>query len=459
MTGKKLHPLLFNMLLAVLALLTILALVVARAPYLHDFAEWVYQGQIISRFMLDPATVSGFTMATYPVPNSLASAILAGLSFIFAPVWAAKVFLICMLLGWYMVIRQFTRRFVDASWRAAATLVLYVTTALATFFWYGFISYQLALLLLTWFFATYRADSKASVIAMFGVAIFFSHAIIFLLFGLVLGVRLLLKWNWSVVTGLLPATFFSLWFLIGRHIANVEPQRIDAVWSGLREVLIYKAGYPAMLGPFKNFLLPDGSSVLEHHAWIYWPGFLTNFAVAATFGLLVLVVLWKYLKKDLPDTGELELLRRTWAISIALIIIFYLFAPYHFFGVVNAGGRVIVPLLFMAFMLGGDVIRPFVRVIVWPVALIALVTSSSYFYLMMQTRQPEFSPLAKSALSIKPSESVLEFNQRLYASTRYQYFNYRIFAFAGRYDQIESGQFHGLAFRHALLIRYQAEGN
>ncbi len=447
---------LYKFLLITLIALLMGALIIARAPYMHDFAEWLYQGQIIKRFIVDPAAVSQFTMATYPVPNSLASALLTGLSFFFAPIWAGKVFLMFMLLGWYGVISLFTRRFVDIGWRAEAVLVLYTLTALATFFWYGFVSYQLALLLLTWFFAIYREDTKAQVIAVFAVAIFFSHAIIFLLFGLFLGVRLLLKWNWSVVAGLIPATLLSLWFLIGRHIANVEPQRIDATWNGLREALIYKAGYPAMLGPFKNFLLPDGTSVFENHAWIYWSGFITNFVVVGSLGLLVLLVMWKYLKKDIPDSGETTLLRNARAISIGLIVLFYLFAPYHFFGVVNAGGRSLVPLLLMTFMLGGDAARPFVRALVWPITIAALITSASYFYLMMQTRQPEFSPLAKSAVSMSPSDSVLEFNERLYASTRYKYFNYRIFAFSRRFEQIESEQFQGLAFRHALLIEYRA---
>lgn len=455
---NHLQPTLFKILLVTQILVVVLALIIAKAPYMHDFAEWMYQGQVIKRFIVDPAAVSGFTMASYPVPNSLVSAILAGLSFIFAPMWVGRIFLILMLLGWYGVISLFTRRFVSEQWRAAAAQVLYTSTALATFFWYGFASYQLALLLLTWFFAIYRADSKPSVIAAFGVAIFFSHAIIFLVFGLFLGVRLLLKWNWRVVVALLPATLFSLWFLVGRHAANVEPQQIDATWSGLREALIYKGGYPAMLGPFKNFLLPGGSSIFENHAWIYWSGFLINFAVVATFGILVLAVMWKYLKKDLPDNGENALLRNAWAISIALLALFYLFAPYHFFGVVNAGGRIIVPMLLMAFMLGGNASRPFVRAIVWPVAIIALVTTGSYLYLMNQTRQPGFSPIANSAVSIKPSESVLDFNERLYATTRYKYFNYRIFAFSRRIEQIESEQFKGLTFRHAMLIKYDPEG-
>lgn len=449
---------LYKILLGTLILLVTLALIIAKAPYMHDFAEWVYQAQIIKQMMVDPDAVSAFTLASYPVPNSLASIILTGLSFIFTPLWVGKVFLILMLSAWYVVIGQFTKRFVEAQWRDPATLVMYASIALATFFWYGFVSYQLALLLLTWFFSIYKEDSKAPLIAMFAVAIFFSHATIFLIFGLFLNVGLLLRWNWSVVVGLAPATLLSLWFLAGRHLANIEPQRIDADWSGIGEMLIFKTGYPAMLGPFKNFLLPTGLSVFEGRAWIYWAGFFTNFTVAAVFGILILTVLWRYLKKTLPDNTETQLLRNAWAISMALLVLFYLFAPYHFFGVVNAGGRVLVPLLLMAFMLGGNVARPFVQAMVWPIVVMALITSGSYFYLMMQTGQEEFSPVTRVAVRAEASDSVLEFNQRLYASTRYKYFNYRIFAFAHRFDQIEAEQFKGLAFRHGMLIKYDPGG-
>jgi hypothetical protein len=454
MTTTRRLPDLYGFLLAGLIGLTMLAIIIGRAPYLHDFAEWLYQGQIVKQFIVNPASVSGFTLAAYPVPNSLVTMILAALSFVFAPLWAGKVFLVLMLLAWYGVIRVFCKRFVDPQWRGAVALFLFACNALAPFFWYGFVSYQTALLLLAWFFAIYRPETRSSVIAFFGLAIFFAHAIVFLVFGLYLGVRLLLGWNRAVVMGLLPATACSLWFLVGRHYARVVPQRIDADWSGLREALIYKAGYPAMLGPFKNFLWPDGSSLLENLGWIYWPGLLVNFAVAAVLGLLVLRVLWGYYRAHLTGSMEPSLLRKAWALCMVSIMVFYLFAPYHFFGLVNAGGRVMLPLLLMAFMLGGRLVIPFVRAAIWPVVLFAFITSGSYFYLLLQSGQPGFSPLAATGIKTRPTNSVLDFNAQLYASTRYKYFNYRIFSFARRFEQIETGDFQGLALRNGMLIRY-----
>ena len=459
MTTKHLQPGLYDILLIILMLVTMLAVIIGRAPYLHDFAEWLYQGQIVKNSVLDAASVEQFTMATYPVPNSLVTMILAGLSFIFTPLWAGRVFLILMLLGWFTVIRLFCSRFVDTQWRGAASLVLFASTALATFFWYGFASYQLALLLLTWFFAIYKTKTGATVIAAFGLAIFFSHAIIFLIFGLFLGISFLLKRDKSIFVGLLPATACSLWFLVGRHFAQVEPQKIGAVWSGLREAMIYKAGYPAMLGPFKNFLLPNGVSLLEGQDWIYWPGLLVNFAVVAVLGILIPLVLWNYFRNKLPENSQDPVLSKAYAITMALIILFYLFAPYHFFGLVNAGGRALLPLLLLAFMLAGRQAIPFIRIVLWPVILFSFITCGSYLYLMLQTRQPEFSPLATTAAKTLPSSSVLDFNDQLYASTRYKYFNYRVFSMARRFDQIESGKFDGLTFRHAMLIKYDPEGN
>jgi len=458
MTPKRLPASVLTIVLGVLTAVMVLAVVVSRAPYLHDFAEWLYQAQIVRQFAVDPAGATGFTLASYPVPNSLVTAVLALLSLVFEPIVAGKLFLVAMLLAWLGVIRLFTARHVPAPWRPAATLVLWATIALSTFFWYGFVSYQLALLFLTWFLAVYRADTSAKVIALFSLAIFFAHAMVFLVFGLFLGIGFLLKRNRAIIMGLLPSTACSLWFLAGRDLANVAPQRIDAEWSGLREALVYKAGYPAMLGPFKNFLLPDGSGPLDNHAWLYWLGLTTNFAVAAALGALLAAVLLQYLKSHRPKDRDDPSLRPTCALSMLAMVVFYLFAPYHFFGLVNPGGRVLLPLLLLAFMLNADAVRRYVTLLSWPVALFSLLTVGTYLYLMIESRQAEFPAAATQATRrVAPAASVLDFNRGLYADARFRYFNYRVFNFSRRFEQIENGRYEGLTFRHGMLIRYEAE--
>ena len=91
MNKKQIQPLLFNTTLIALMLLTVMALIVARAPYMHDFAEWVYQAQIIKLFILDPASVLQFTMASYreetkaSVISAFAVAIFLSHAIIFLP--------------------------------------------------------------------------------------------------------------------------------------------------------------------------------------------------------------------------------------------------------------------------------------------------------------------------------------------------------------------------------------
>ena len=119
--------------LALLIAIPALAIGLARAPYLHDFAEWLYQAQVLIQLAVDPPSVTGFSLTPYPVPNSMAVVLLAALSAALPPVWAGKLFLCAMLVGWFLVIRAFCLRWVQPADRASATLLLYGLTGLAPF--------------------------------------------------------------------------------------------------------------------------------------------------------------------------------------------------------------------------------------------------------------------------------------------------------------------------------------
>ena len=191
-----------RLLMVALVAIPALAVVIGRAPYLHDFGEWLYQAEIVRRLVLGDPAVAAFSVASYPVPNSLATVILAALNQLFPPLTAGRVFLVTLLLAWFPIIRLFMTRVVEPRWRDTATLCGYALAALSTFFWYGFVSYQLGLLLLTAFLAIYRENTRATTIAVFGLALFFAHAMAFLVFVLFLGTRLLFGWKRSIIAGL-----------------------------------------------------------------------------------------------------------------------------------------------------------------------------------------------------------------------------------------------------------------
>jgi hypothetical protein len=451
MTGQRAATAAQTLGLGLSIILPLLAIGLAPAPYLHDFAEWLYQAQIIKNLALDPGSVAAFELAPYPVPNALATVLMAALSVALPAVWAGKVFLGAMLLGWWLAIRAFCRRWVPPDDRARAALLLYGLAGLAPFFWYGFVSYQLGLLLLTAFLAGYREQTPARVVALAGLLLFFAHAAIFLVFALFMGVRLWQTREPRVVAALLPVGVCVLWFLGGRLWSPAPAPGIDASWATLAEALLYKAGYPAMLGPFRNFILPNGSSLLEHRPWLYWPGLVVNFAVAGGLALLVIASLWQHRPWAQRGTNSPAGIQAAIATCMALLVLAYLLGPYHFFGLINLGGRLLLPLVLMAFMLGGPPATLAGRWLVWPVALLTLFSAATYLYLMAQTRDPGFSPRVQAPGPAVEHNGVFAFNQQLYAKTRYAYFNFRVFAFAQRYEKIEQGQYRGLAFQTGIL--------
>ena len=154
----------------------------ADSPYLHDFGEWVYQSKILVTYWTDPEKVAGFQWTGYPVPNILAIIVMAVLSLLFSTITAAKIFLSVLLTGWFFVLQKFVRQFGSTTDSATILFVLFSLVGLSNFFWTGFVSYQLALLLLTLFLTRFRPSMPATELAVFAVLIFLSHAMIFLVF-------------------------------------------------------------------------------------------------------------------------------------------------------------------------------------------------------------------------------------------------------------------------------------
>lgn len=446
-------------------LIASLALVIAAAPapYFHDFGEWLYQSGILALKITDSAAVAGFTVAPYPVPNSLAPALLALLCLVFEPVAAGKIFLILLLAGWLWVLWRFAGRFAPEDSRGAVLMLLVAVVALASYFWYGFTSYQLGLLLFFAFLVWYDEHRSAPWIAGFGAALFFAHAMIFMTWGLL--AILLVPWGsirirHRFLLALVPLGLLVLWFVLGRRLTGFEAPVADAGMEGVAEFILYKFGSPLLLGGFRNLLLPDGTSLLEQHPWLYWLGATSNALVVLGLGIFLLLV---FLKPDRSSSSRdldgpppmalpVPIMRRFGSIVIGC----YLIAPYNFFGLIHPGGRLLLPLLAVGLMLARPDRLRWIRWTAVPAGLGAILSVGAYGLVMYRAATGDLPARAQiSASEIPPSGSVFAFNDWLYRKTRYKYLNYNIFNYSERFQQIRDRQYAGLAFRTGPLTGYQ----
>ena len=434
-----------------------LMIAAAPAPYLQDFGEWLYQGKILALKLTDPAAVAGFVVAPYPIPNSLAPALLALLCLVVEPITAGKMFLILLLGGWLWSLERFTRRFAPQDSRGATLALLVTVAALAGFFWYGFISYQLGLLLFFTFLALVNERRSPFWIASFGVALFLAHAMTFLAWGLFMALLVLFETppiRRRLLLALAPSSLLALGFILGRWLTGFTAPVADAGIAGITELLLYKFGSPLLLGGFHNLLQANGVSLLEHQSWLYWLGAVTNGLVALLLAIFVLRVLLKPIRIGSgQSTLTAPLIRSAQGFSLA-VIGFYLVAPYNFFGLIHPGGRLLLPLLATTLALADPGAFRWVRWASFPALLGAALSVGLYGLLMLTTIDPlpgaELVPAAEP-----PRHSVFAFNDWMYRNTRYKYLNCRTFDSAIRFEQIRTNSYQGLGARTGQLTDYR----
>ena len=449
------------------ALVLAMALIIALAPvpYFHDFGEWLYQGKILALKLTDPEAVAGFALAHYPVPNSLAPVILGLLCLTLEPILAGKVFLILLLGGWLWGSLVFAKRYGPDDAQGAVMALLVSLAALASFHWYGFVGYQLGLSVFFIFLSFYKEHRSWVWVASFGVILFLSHAMVFLAWGLLLGIKVLVdghRVRQQIVFGLAPAAVLALWFLLGRWLTGFAVPVADAQMQHLSEVILYKFGYPLLLGGFRNLLRPDGVGLLEQDAWLYWLGVASNAMAVMALGIFVLLAFLRSgatrvrpgcLDGPSPDGSALSL--RLFGLAVMGI---YLVAPYNFFGLIHPGGRLLLPLLAVALILSDRKTYSWVRWAAIPALLGAMISVASYGVLQYQTAVMEGKANAavpSSSHEAPPRQSVFAYNDWLYPNTKFKYFNYRVFAFANRFSQLQEGHFHGLGFRTGPILGYR----
>ena len=473
--------------LAVFCLLAMaLLMAIAPAPYLHDFGEWLFQGQIIALKLTDPQAVSGYSLATYPVPNSLAPVLLALLCLMFEPTLAGKIFIVLMLIGWFLTLRVFVQRYVPDHSRGAVILVLTANVVLASFFWYGFVSYQLGLLLLFLFFSSYGERDSLVRMIVYGILFFLSHAMIFLVWCLLLGIMFIssqAEVRWRIFFALLIIAPFPLWFILGRWLTGFVAPVADARLDGIREYLMLKFASPAQHGGFRNMIQPDGSSILEQHGWIYGVGACCTLLVVLLLAIFVLRVFFDKISKQTESTldqganhdaglNHSKIKRQSGYAEPAIhpmnstavlrnyglvLMVLYWIAPFNFFGLIDPGGRLLLPLLAVALMLADADSFIWLRRAAIPAAVGLTISIFLYATLIDYAANNEGYAFQgpPPAIAAPPNHSVVAFNDWTYRNTRYRYFNFRIFAFADRFRQLRTGDLHGLGFRTGPITEFQ----
>lgn len=461
---------------------------VAPAPYLHDFAEWLYQGQILALKISDPQSVAGYTLAPYPVPNSLAPALLAILCFLFEPILAGKIFLIVLLLGWLWTIRIFVKTYVPEHTQGSVILLFVSVVVFASFFWYGFVSYQLGLLLLIVFISSYHEKWSLSSMIGIGILLFLSHAMIFLVWCLFLGLLFLSgqgRFRQSVLLTFLYIAPLPIWFVLGRQLSGFVAPVADARLAGVMEFLLLKLASPAQHGGFRNMIQPDGSSLLEYHAWVYGLGTFSTLMVVIMLTIFVFMAFFQTYIKYMSDEsgpgcnlmtfkgdgispeGDFEnnksgksfvvILRK---LGIVLMVL-YCVAPFNFFGLIDPGSRLLLPLFVLALLVADETSFKWLRRAALPALVGVSISIFSYAALIYQAADDKnfaYQGPPPSGES-PPKHSVVAFNDWAYRNTRYRYFNFRVFAFADRFRQLQLVNLSGLGFRTGPITSYNPVSN
>ncbi len=344
--GDRLFALYGALLFAAYALLILLH---PTPPPLGDFADWVYQGQLLARHLHglpDPM----HHLKPYPVPNSTATVLLGLLSACMPWQVAAKIFLcLALVLAWFGI-RALSHTSGTPRW---IWLVAPSAFFLNINFWYGLISFHLAVSLLFLFLAVVlRSDATGhsrALQTLLLVLLFFTHMVPFTFACLVLICRCSLRRDLRSLAPVWPSAALLLWYIAGRFRGG-NPDTETAMNPGAGSV-----GFFAMYKVntlLKSFGFVNPGDLYEHSTALALLGrpfylllFTANLVVCAT----VLVLLWPKL------TAWAAALRRPQgqstreaAIGAAILLCLpvYLLLPRAMLGISDPGARVLQVALY-----------------------------------------------------------------------------------------------------------------
>lgn len=310
------------------------AILLPPYPPLQDFPEWAYQGQLLAR-LIRGLPVDGIRLATTPVPNVSVQAVLGLLSLAMPAAVAARLVLLGLVGAAVALALALGRRCQPAVPGAFAALLL-VAIYFNAAFWNGYVNFQTGMLLLgAWFLLPEARRARPWPILGFGLALFFTHAMVFFAFCALLGTAALLDRRriLPTATGLLPAAILTGWY-IATDAGSGATETAGA--GGLAGFLAYKLYTVAKLGPYHNFVFAAGGDIATRPA-VYWAGAAANLAFAA--GLVAALALGLLAAIRTRRLAVAPLLAAAGLLALFAVL------PDLVQNVVNPGERLLLPAL------------------------------------------------------------------------------------------------------------------
>ena len=307
--------------------------VVAVTGYmaLQDFGEWNYQGYVLGRG-LRGESLGVATLKDYPVPYTIGNLLTGGLGAVSSPSVAGIVAIAIQVIAGALAVAYVIRnRGLD--WRVALP-VLGTLTILGSGLWNGYAAHQLGLAVFTASLAIPRERrTHPGVVVLFSLLTFFSHALVFFSYVLVLGVLTLADRRVVRVSlSMVPSVGLTLWYA-----ANSPPEAAGGgVSIASPESWIAYKGYTfAKSGGYQNLLV---NGVGDDRLLVL----LGAAANAATVGLVILLAL-PVASKMRPATWR----RDPDLLSGVVLFTMGLALPAFFLGIVNPAERLIGPGLIL----------------------------------------------------------------------------------------------------------------
>ncbi|MEM7256448.1 MAG: hypothetical protein AAF404_03565, partial [Pseudomonadota bacterium] len=345
------------------------------------------------------------------------------LSLVLPAVAAAKLWLAVYLSLSVLVMVMLWRRTRDGG----QVFLLLAVVVLGPGFWNGYINFQFALMLFA--LCLLLARQQFVVTLLFSLLIFFSHAAVFAvlvaytLFSAMLNTSVPVKTRCVGPLALVPALLLLCWYTL---VLLSDNRGTEASSMGLFEWVQYKFYTLAKQGPFHNFILPSGESLLQQLNLLYWAGFAANFA----FALLLLLWFWwliyYWLQGSLSplrsDAGGTVLL---FALCIAVCLALYLLAGANTFGVVNLGERFLIVALMIALI---QFRNP--TPLQWLMVSVSVVFTVGVLVAGVVISQHSLEQYAVDRSST--TSDLTDYVDDIYAASRHQYFNHRLFIYADR---------------------------